>query len=487
MTIAELEQAFNVADLHSEFVVVIDVSGSMSSGVNPPFPSVQWAYATLVNAIPDGDRLTLITFDSLAGPVFDGPLTASNRSEAMGKLPSVATGEHTDIGAALRSAIDRLDRPDAASLQTVIFITDGVHEAPVGSPYFDVGNSEWLNLQVRAQDLEARRSIEVRALGIGGAGRQGAELVAQVFSSPEVADLAPEQLPDYLTNEVAKSRRQLLRAAVQSEVDRGKVKAQVSVGADLTSSLTATVTLTSALAHLGVDVDLRDIAATLPDGTAVRSEVQGGSRVVHLAPGGSASIEVLLKPDVVSAPFFELPPPKREELDIQFEVKGAATATPTALLGELGVSTSIPMIQPDEFTIGRDTGKTYGEFLRQIVVLLFLLLLLFAFWWKFLRLPPLPGALVLDGRDPIKLKGKRMKVSASSLGVGAGSAELALSTRRRHPADVYVQVLTEPFEKGSGRKWEPFKNGSSLGAVQYRLNQDMGPRFRWSPNDKPNQ
>jgi len=485
-TIAELEQAFDVADLHAEFVVVIDVSGSMSSGDNPPFPAVQEAFAALVNAIPDGDRLTLITFDSLAGPVFDGPLDAANRSVALGKLPLVATGVKTDIGAALRSAIDRLDRPNVEPLQTVIFITDGVHEAPQGSPYFDVGNNEWLTLKSRAADLETRRSIEVRALGLGGAGRQGAELVAQVFSSPEVADLDPSQLSPYLTNEVAKSRRQLLRTAVQAEVDQGTVKATVSSIGELDSQMTMKVNLTSTLPHLGVDFDLRDVTASMPSGAAVRSEVRGGSRTVHIPADGMVTVEVTLKPEISTTPLFEMPPPKHEELDIQFEVVGNAAVTPTALLVELGVSTSVPTVQPDEFTVERFTGKTYGELIRQILYLLLLLLFLVWFWWKFLRVPPLPGALILEGRDPIKLKGKRMKVSAQSLGKGIGSAELKLYTRRRHPSDVYVDVLKDPFERAVGRKWQPFTKGSSLGAVQYRLNQDMGPTFRWSPSKKKN-
>ena len=57
-SIDELFALFGVGAVPADFVVVVDTSGSMSQGENPPYPAVLGAYQSLVDSIPEGDNLS---------------------------------------------------------------------------------------------------------------------------------------------------------------------------------------------------------------------------------------------------------------------------------------------------------------------------------------------------------------------------------------------------------------------------------------------
>ena len=134
-SIDELFALFGVDAVPADFVVVVDTSGSMSQGENPPYPAVLGAYQSLVDSIPDGDNLSVLTFDSSPNLAFQGEISSESREQAKAALPAEARGQATDIGSAIDATLRRLERADASDVQLVLFLTDGQHQPAAGSAY----------------------------------------------------------------------------------------------------------------------------------------------------------------------------------------------------------------------------------------------------------------------------------------------------------------------------------------------------------------
>jgi len=489
-TIPELEQAFGIANIHSDFVVVIDTSGSMSSGPDPLYPKVRTAFEGLVDQLPEGDHLSVVTFDNFPTTRFNEPLVGAARQRAK-DLPRDARGQNTDIGAALFSTLDRLERPDANRIQTVIFLTDGNHEPPPFSEFVQPGNDSWQRMQQRAAALDSSHSLQVRALALTDQGKAGAELVGQVFPRTEVARLDPAQLGDYLAGQVVKARLQVLATAVDDEVRSGTVKATVTSDGKLSNEVPAKVRLSSSLAHLGVDVDLQRISATDNAGKPVRIAIVGGSRTIHLPPAGTNSFRALLKPALASDPLVPMPPLEREEIDVQLDLAGTATAQPADLIRQaLGVDPALKVRQPDPFTLGRDRGTTVAGFLLWCAKWVALGLALWWVYWQWIRKQPLVGELVPTdpGMNPdvvIRLHGWRgtMKLGPELFDRPTGT-RIRVSTRRgrRNRKRVFAERIGigGSFDVEKGRiEWKQFPSGGELTTVDhYRLGEG-GVGFRW--------
>ncbi len=486
-TIDDLEKAFSIDDLRSDFVVVIDSSGSMADGSNPLFPQVRNAYKSLVDALPIGNRLSVITFDSTPTVVFDAAISRKNQAAAQSALDRIVPAGGTDLGSAISNALNKLERADAAQLATLIFMTDGEQHA--GGQYADVNGGGWRALTRRAGEFEKSRPsrLAVRAIGLSDGGRRGAELVKSVFatSDTEIVQLPSDQLRAYLAAEAAKARRRSLIAAITDELRSHPIKATLTTDGTLTSNVKVKVTLRSSLEHLGVDVDLKRVVAVDNRQRSVRSSIVGGSRTIHLPPAGSADFEVVVKPEVSTPDFFELPPERREEIDVTLRFSESAHAAPTELLEQtLRIDTDVAVTQPDTFTAGRTLGKSWFWFITQILLSVLALLLAFYVWWRWIKLPPLTGQLLLTSSNKdssgVPLKGKKMVIDGATFGSAAGGSRAKLYTRRGKRGRVFAQRvgLDGTFERQDGYKWKPFSAGSELSSVgRYRLDQNDNLRF----------
>jgi hypothetical protein len=249
------------------------------------------------------------------------------------------------------------------------------------------------------------------------------------------------------------------------------------------------VTLTSTLPHLGVDVDLNKVAAVDFDGKPLRVDIVDGSRTVHLPPNGRATFEARLRPAVKAGNVFALPPATREEIDVSLKLDGTAQATPTRLIKDLGVDPVVKIDAPDQFTVGRTVGRTWPQFIFELLLLMVLLGILGWIWRSFLQTPPLVGELVLtnaprDAPPAVRLKGKRMKVAAKDFGAG-GPTVVVLSTKRGRRRRMFA-TMTSPegssFERmgRSEREWMPIESGSEIVPEgRYRIDGLGGAKFRW--------
>lgn len=478
-SIEDLFEVFGVADVPGDFVVVVDTSGSMSAGTNPPYPRVREAFSAFVDAVPEGDNLAVVTFDTDPRVSFDQVLTADNRDEAKAALPAEADGDKTDIGAALEATIRRLDRPDSAQNQTVIFLTDGAHEPPRGSTYPGASGPEWDALRTQADGIGSVHDLLVLGVALGERGGSGIELVRQVFGSPEINAMPADQLPDFFRESVRRSQVARLRTLVDEETARG-----VRVGSSEVTALAGTieteVEVTSDLQHLPVDVTIASVSATDDDGAAVRARVISPERRT-LGPGETAVVTVRLEPPVADAGFRvpEVMEAARYEvaLDATYQTLPAdllsrVTATPTT-----GAVTGIHAVE---------ASRTYGYSVNDILAILagaaVALMILAWLYRRFLWLPDLVGVFVLDGqpeqsaeRREIRLKGKRQMITGKQV-PGAGGAKIEVFTRRGKPKRVYARVEAPPFAAIDGKRERTVSDEVEIFVNHYRLG---GGRFQY--------
>jgi len=351
-TIDDLMRLFRVGEVPADFVIVIDTSGSMSSGEDPPYPGVVEAYKVLIDTIPDGDFVSVITFDTEPDLRFRDTLDSSNRSRAKLVLPEKAEGKHTDIGKAIDATLDRLGRADANEIQTVVFMTDGKHDPPDGSPYPTTHGPAWKALKDRARELEATHDITV--LGIGLAEGTDVGLLRTVFTDVEINSLPPDQLPGFFEEAVQRSRLARLRRLVERELADGGVRLRSSTTTELQHSISAEVDVTSTFQKLPVRLTISKVRVTDREGNPVLARLEGPESVV-LQPGETASIPIEIRPDL--APERVVVPPVTETaeflvaLDATYEVQPSDTlalVTPASLTGTV------------EGTAFVNASRTYG-------------------------------------------------------------------------------------------------------------------------------
>lgn len=479
-SIDELFELFGVATVPADFVVVVDTSGSMSQGENPPYPAVLAAYQSLVDSIPVGDNLSVLTFDSSPNLAFQGAISSETREQAKAALPVEARGQATDIGSAIDATLRRLERADASDVQLVIFLTDGRHQPAAGSAYPGTNGPEWDALRGRAQAVDASHDTLVLGVGLGDQGAGGVELLRQVFGNPEINSLPPEQLPDFFRESVRRSQLARLATLVDEELANG-VDVSSSSSARLADPMEVEVGITSHLEKLPVDVTISGVQIKDANGDPVEAEIVG-DRSLRIGPDSTTTVTVRMEPQVED-PGFTVPPVTEED---QFDVTLDATyqVLPKDLLARV---TTTPTTGTVDGTHVVDASRTFGRTIREVLavlaILVLLALMLMWFYRRFIQLPKLVGVLVVDkavdaDRAVITLKGKKQRITAKDV-PGAGGAKVELFTRRGKPKRVYARVETPPFFEVEDRRREKvITEETEIRVNRYRLG---GGRMKYWP------
>lgn len=479
-SIDELFALFGVDTVPADFVVVVDTSGSMSQGENPPYPAVLGAYQSLVDSIPEGDNLSVLTFDSSPNLAFQGEISSASREQAKAALPAEARGQGTDIGSAIDATLRRLERADASDVQLVLFLTDGQHQPAAGSAYPGNSGPEWDALRARAQAVDASHDTLVLGVGLGDQGAGGIELLRQVFGNPEINSLPSDQLPDFFRESVRRSQVARLAALVNEELANG-VDVTSSGSARLADPMEVEVEIKSHLEKLPVDVMLAGVEVKDANGDPVEAEIVG-DRALRIGPDGTATVTVRMEPQVED-PGFKVPPVTEEDqfdvtLDASYQVLpkdllARVTATPT--MGTVGGTHVV------------DASRTFGRTIREVVtflgILLLLALILLWLYRRFIQLPKLVGVFVVDkavdaDRAVIPLKGKRQRITAKDV-PGAGPAKIEVFTRRGKPKRVYARVESPQFFEVEDRRREKIiTEETEIRVNRYRLG---GGRMKYWP------
>lgn len=278
-----LRAAFAGVSQAADHIMVIDTSGSMGSY----WSAVMGAIADYTDALPDGDHVSIVCFDTEAtnSRVLPRTLDERSRRELRAELLALPRprGQRTDLGRGLTKLVDEVARPDAHTLQFVFLVSDFVHEPADGSAFTSTSADAppWRDLADRAQLAVEPRLVQNFALLLPLDGRVGRDLplVRSVLGETEgVPIVNQDTLREWFARRKAEIVRAKLRVLVRRDVARGvQLEFRPSEGG-------AALAVTSAMQHLPVVFTASAIAA---EGVRIRERA---SRALEVAPGQSAAL-----------------------------------------------------------------------------------------------------------------------------------------------------------------------------------------------------
>ncbi len=208
----------------ADFVIALDASGSM----RPFWPTVQQGLAAFIEAIPDGDYLSLITFGTQASySATPSLINASTRADfvAAASRLSTPTDKNTDLGRAVEKAIGELNRPSGNRLKFVFFLSDFKHDPSKDSSYsgkISTADAVWQRLAQRRQNEQQGNILQVFALLLPlgrGVGRD-IPLVKTVFPELEQVRVNRSTLLPWFERRKAEIARDKLRLIVESDAQK---------------------------------------------------------------------------------------------------------------------------------------------------------------------------------------------------------------------------------------------------------------------------
>lgn len=221
-----LKNLFTLSDQHADYVLVVDSSGSMK----PLWPAVLRGAEVFLEAIPDGEHVSIVFFDSRAtkSRVLPRTLKGPNRGDLVRELRALPSpsGADTDLGYALEECISELSRPGANQLQFVFFLSDFDHDPAPDSGYRsqDANAAPWQELARRQRLSAADRLLQTFALLLPLGGELGRDLplVESVLGSLERISVgSPATLEEWFRQRRAEIERDKLRILVRADKARG--------------------------------------------------------------------------------------------------------------------------------------------------------------------------------------------------------------------------------------------------------------------------
>ena len=386
-------------------------------------------------------------------------------------LPSRAAGVATDIGAALDTAIDRLERADASDVQVLIFLTDGQHRPRPSSAYPSTSGPAWDTLEDRATVVEGAHDLQVLGAGLSSSGGTDINVLRNVFASPELNSLPASQLGGFFQDAVRRSRVARLVPLLDEEL-ANTVRVQPVAEADLDDRMEVTIPLDSSFEKLPVDVEISGVTVSTEDGDDVDAELTGDA-TFRILPGEPAGVDVLIEPDIED-PGFTVPE-ELEELEFRIQLDASYRVEPNQVLRRLTASPSRgPVEGVQRLEAARTNGLSWLALLLRVGALLLLLWIFRAMYKRYLQLPKLVG--VFERQDPgvsdedrtIHLRGKRMSLGRQQV-PEAGTAKVDLYTKRGKPNRLYAEVDVPPFYEGSRRREVAVTDWTEVKYGDYRL------------------
>ena len=398
--VAQLGLASEPAD----YVLLVDTSGSMKQ--DGRYARVRKELRKLVGGLDSDDRVSLITFDTRATSRFRG-VVGRKPDAVLAKLPAQASGQHTDIGAAIAAGLTELERADTHRLAALILITDGKLDVGDSSGYGDVKSAAWKKLKARAAELGTRHEVAAYAVSLMASTDAG--LLKRVV--PNATEVSAAEVGKQFAAMGGDLVQLQAAAALKEELSRPiRVTWTGDLGAALAGGgpVDAELLFTSPYPH--VPVELSELSVRSSDGLTV--ELAGLPELVGLEPSGQAVAKVratvtgsagadanVSLAAKVTSPWSEA----LTELGVEFApgVEGAAEIPPAPLKLP-------PTLLP---TVGAAVGL-----LAAVAALVWLL--------RAATTPKLSGLLTFSrGGRPVAdvvLDGRRMKLAAP-----AGSLEVA--------------------------------------------------------------
>ncbi len=424
----DIFKTLKVDQVSGDVIVLVDTSASMKSG--GAYGQVRTALSVFLKALSPKDHLSLLTYDVAPAIRYSG--TIGNGQAAVRQLPAVPAGQRTDIGAAIEAALNELGRPDAADVATVILVTDGVQDPPVGSKYPSASRGAWSTLRRRAVAIGRNRTVKAYALGIGGK-RTDAAVLKSVFPEAALVALPSNQLGPYFDRVKEEARIAKAQQVLGTDLN-GMVRATWQIPQlDLSSGRAdVKLTLSSTTKYIPLVV-----ARMNPSVQGLPGSIAGLPPGAELSPGQSRSYDLSL----TWRPPEELRIGKRAvQKTGTLSVAGAVTSPWTQVLDrDLGLSFA-PSLESSNGGFSASGLVGIGWVTASAIAALVLVLLGFL-WLQYLwTKPKLRGTLTVAERiagsavvaaptgtetDP----GEPVASSGSSLG-GTSSSSYVLGGRR---------------------------------------------------------
>lgn len=495
-TLDDMYTLFEVDEVPSEFVVVIDNSGSMNDPVKgggaTRYQAVKGAFKTLVDSMSDNDRLSVVLFGGSAQQVYFGDLSDPGaRKAAVDALGDNATAMATDIGTGIAEGIDLLGTADTPATQSLIVLTDGRHAPEPGSKYADTRGAAWGDMTKKAAGLEQTRRLEVFGVGVDGEATDNA-LVKQVFQDATVLDLPQEQMSGFFKERVQRARKSKLESLVGAELQRGRIEFVAGELPGLAPQVDIPIRVTSTFTKLPVELTVKSATAVAVDGTVGKkrkldTKLIGAPDRLRLRPGESKQFIVRVDSGVKPDRF--IVGKQAESAELKITVDAISVPEPRDVLADkLAMTRTAELKQPEPFTLNRNFGTPIWVILSWVLLALIMLLTLRWFYRAFIQVPPLVGVLIpkVNSRagEPVSLRGKEQEIDATIL-PGAGTGRFVLYTKRRHPRQVFLRLPKPGLKVQQGRRFVDAEPDSRLdGAQEYRLG---GSRFTYMTGvDKKN-
>lgn len=267
----------------ADYVLLVDTSGSMNQGGR--YATVRRELRKLVAGLESDDRVSLVTFDSKAVPRFRGVIGKSPDA-VVAKLPAKATGQHTDIGAAIAAGLTELERADTHRLTALILITDGEVDTADGSKYADVRSGAWKKLRQRADELGKRHEVAAYAVSLQSVTDAG--LLNKVL--PQAAEVSASQVGKRFAEVGGDLVRLQAAAALEAELAEPiRVAWHGDLGAAVASNAPTPLQLEFSSPYAHVPVELSNFEVQAAPGLAV--ELTGLPEQVTLAPGEQVTVD----------------------------------------------------------------------------------------------------------------------------------------------------------------------------------------------------
>ncbi|MEV0895646.1 vWA domain-containing protein [Actinoplanes sp. NPDC049802] len=424
--IDEVYTALGVDSVPSDFVVMVDVSGSMRGA---RYTQLRQSLTGFFAALAPEDRVTLIPFGERATATTRQVGREPGRLSA--GLPRDAAGAYTDIGAALEAAVGTLARPDAPPLATVVLLTDGRHDPGPRSAYPLTQGHNWNLLAGRAAKLN---KSALRAYAVPLSGATGAPLLRKVF--PDAGVLAPtsvDRLTAQLARPKAEARAAKARSLLATEITE-PVRVSWPSGPIGAGESTIGVRVQNPMPHVPLVLEGLAVAG---------AEVAPGP--VELPPGATVTVPVTVDWDPGPR---ALAPVKTVTESRDLQLTGRVTSPWSAVLTEqLGLTLNPELAAaPGRREFSAQRGSLWWWVTA--AVLLVALVVVLARWRRRRLAPALAGAVMIqrgDGQQrTVPLTGRRVVVlSADETGL-PGSGEITAARSGVGSADVRLMITYSP-------------------------------------------
>jgi hypothetical protein len=406
VTVEQVFTALKVDSVPADYVFLVDYSGSMKEGHR--YAHVRSALKPMLASLSPSDYVALVAFAGVPDVRYIG-LRGKDPRKILAEIPPAPNGpKGTDIGAALRTALDQLGRLHANDIGAVVLITDGKHNPPRTSDYPKETGRSWDELTRRGRELSKSRDIRGYAFPLTSA--SGAGLLTSAVSDTVILHPPLDQVATFFDE--VKDGTRVAKAQHLLATDKGKsvqVQWPDSVrNLDLGDGpATVDVTLRNGLTHVPVTLSRLSLHTA---GLSVKTS--GLPSSIELAPGAAKTVPVTFAP---SEPLdFHLGRETRAEhgtLDLRAKV-----ATPWARVLQRDLDTELaPSLSTTKRAATVKTSFGTSLLLIAFVVLLSALLI----WFVVYRIvdhrrPKLRGSLTVTGPGipsrKTTLHGRTMKI-----------------------------------------------------------------------------